>query len=175
MPKVYRVKTLLDKVFELEVLEKTRSIVVFKDRETGVLYKVSIKKANGDRYILNINGEDHIIYSNEELILVDSAPVLVRSITPVLIQEVKKEKKEEAKPVQVLEPGLVASPITGKIIDVKVKPGSSVKAGDTLLLLESMKMIIEVKSHVEGTVEEIYVEKGAPVNKGDRLVKIKTS
>ncbi|MEM4717292.1 MAG: biotin/lipoyl-containing protein [Desulfurococcaceae archaeon] len=175
MPRIYRVKTLFEKVFELEVLEKTRSIVVLRDRETGILYKVNIKKANGDRYILSINGEDHVVYANEELILIDSSPSLVRSITPLITQEIKKEKREEGKPVQVLEPGLITSPISGKIIDVKVNQGNVVKAGDTLLLLESMKMVIEVKSPMEGVVEKIYVEKGASVNKGDRLVKIKLS
>ena len=52
---------------------------------------------------------------------------------------------------------IVEVPLTGKIISVNVKPGDAVKEGDTLCLLESMKMENPILSPVDGTVTQIKV------------------
>ena len=48
-------------------------------------------------------------------------------------------------------------PLTGKIISVNVKPGDSIKEGDIICLLESMKMENPILAPVDGTVVEINV------------------
>ena len=58
----------------------------------------------------------------------------------------------------------------GTILDVKVKVGDEVKAGDTLLILEAMKLENEIKAPSNGKVLEIRVQKGATVNSKDVLV-----
>lgn len=176
MPKLYKVKTLLGTSLELEVIEKTRNLLILKDVNTGDLYKVLIKKADGGKYVLNVNGQDHIIYSSENDLLIDFSQPLVSEVRSELIQGPKKDKSDNIKSVQqIIEQGVLQSPISGRIVDIKVNPGSKVNVGDTVLLLESMKMIIEVKSHVAGVVEEVYVHQGKTVNKGDRLLKIRPS
>ena len=57
----------------------------------------------------------------------------------------------------------------GNILDVKVKPGDTVKAGDVLLVLEAMKMENEIMAPAAGTVAAVNVAKGATVNAGDVL------
>lgn len=64
----------------------------------------------------------------------------------------------------------VESPMQGTILDVKVKVGDEVKAGDTLLILEAMKLENEIKAPTNGKVLEIRVQKGASVNSKDVLV-----
>ncbi|MBU3818862.1 MAG: biotin/lipoyl-binding protein, partial [Candidatus Faecalibacterium intestinavium] len=64
----------------------------------------------------------------------------------------------------------VKAPMPGNILDVKVKPGDSVKAGDTLVILEAMKMENEIVAPQDGTVASINVNKGDTVNSGDVLV-----
>ena len=64
----------------------------------------------------------------------------------------------------------VESPMQGTILDVKVKVGDEVKAGDTLLILEAMKLENEIKAPSNGKVLEIRVQKGASVNSKDVLV-----
>ena len=64
----------------------------------------------------------------------------------------------------------VKAPMPGNILDVKVKPGASVKAGDALVVLEAMKMENEIVAPQDGTVATIDVNKGDVVNSGDTLV-----
>jgi glutaconyl-CoA decarboxylase len=66
--------------------------------------------------------------------------------------------------------GAVTAPMPGSINDVKVKAGDKVSAGDTLLILEAMKMENEITAPVSGTVKEVNVQKGQTVNNGDVLV-----
>ena len=58
----------------------------------------------------------------------------------------------------------------GSIFKVECKVGQSVKAGDVLIVLEAMKMEIEVSAPVDGTVKGIAVAVGATVNTDDLLV-----
>ncbi len=61
----------------------------------------------------------------------------------------------------------VEVPITGKIISVNVKPGDEVKEGDTLCLLESMKMENPILAPVGGIITKLEISVGQTVNAGD--------
>jgi biotin carboxyl carrier protein len=67
---------------------------------------------------------------------------------------------------------IVKSPMPGKIVGVKVKPGDKVVAGDVLVILEAMKMENEIMASLDGTVQEVKVSDGMNVNPGDVLVVI---
>jgi len=60
--------------------------------------------------------------------------------------------------------------ITGTVWKIEVKLGDTVEEGDTVLILESMKMEMPVESEDEGTVAEIRCEEGQAVSEGDTLV-----
>ncbi|MEM1641362.1 MAG: biotin/lipoyl-containing protein [Desulfurococcaceae archaeon] len=174
MPRVFKVRTTLGATVELELIEKTRDLIVFKDRRTGKLYKLRVERANDGKYIMNINGELYSVFSSElHGVYVNSEPLLVDSISYIDVVESKELKAEKPAGPRTAEPGLILSPITGKILEVKVKPGDKVSRGDVVLLMESMKMVIEVKSDLDGVVEEVYVSPGSAVKKGEKLVKIK--
>ena len=64
----------------------------------------------------------------------------------------------------------ICAPMPGNILDVKVKAGDSVKAGDTLLILEAMKMENEISAPQDGTIASVNVRKGDVVNSGDLLI-----
>lgn len=63
----------------------------------------------------------------------------------------------------------VASPMPGKILDVKANVGDAVKKGQVILILEAMKMESEVVAPEDGTVASIDVASGATVEAGDTL------
>jgi acetyl-CoA carboxylase biotin carboxyl carrier protein len=64
----------------------------------------------------------------------------------------------------------VAAHITGTVWKIEVKVGQQVNAGDTLVILESMKMEMPVEATEGGTVKEIRCKESQPVNEGDVLV-----
>lgn len=64
----------------------------------------------------------------------------------------------------------VAAHITGTVWKIEVKVGDTVKAGDTLVILESMKMEMPVESTEDGTVKEIRCKEAQAVNEGEVLV-----
>jgi acetyl-CoA carboxylase biotin carboxyl carrier protein len=64
----------------------------------------------------------------------------------------------------------VEAHITGTVWKIEVKVGDSVGEGDTVVILESMKMEMPVEAEDAGTVKEILCEEGQAVNEGDPLV-----
>jgi acetyl-CoA carboxylase biotin carboxyl carrier protein len=60
--------------------------------------------------------------------------------------------------------------ITGTVWKIEVAVGDTVEEGDTVLILESMKMEMPVEAEDEGTVKQILVEEGQAVSEGDTLV-----
>ena len=64
----------------------------------------------------------------------------------------------------------LTAPLPGKITHVAVRTGDTVAAGDTLLVIEAMKMENELKAGAPGTVAEVRVQAGQAVNAGDVLV-----
>ncbi len=64
----------------------------------------------------------------------------------------------------------VEAHITGTVWKVECSVGDTVEEGDTVVILESMKMEMPVETEDAGTVKEILCEEGQAVNEGDTLV-----
>ena len=60
--------------------------------------------------------------------------------------------------------------ITGTVWKIEVEVGDEVNEGDTVVILESMKMEMPVEAEDEGTVKEISVAEGQAVSEGDTLI-----
>ena len=60
--------------------------------------------------------------------------------------------------------------ITGTVWKIECEVGQAIDEGDTLVILESMKMEMPVEAEDAGTVAEILCEEGQAVNEGDALV-----
>ncbi|MDO4500482.1 MAG: DUF2118 domain-containing protein [Erysipelotrichaceae bacterium] len=64
----------------------------------------------------------------------------------------------------------ILAPIAGKVVDVKVNVGDMVKKGQTVAVIEAMKLENEIQSQFDGKVVEIKASKGAQVNNKDVLI-----
>ena len=69
-----------------------------------------------------------------------------------------------------LQAGGLVAPMPGKVIDLKVKVGSKVKKGDTLVILEAMKMEHQVKAIEDGKVSQVLIKKDDQLENGALLM-----
>ena len=96
----------------------------------------------------------------------------------VEVRDTNRAEAGKALKVQVREKadtndmGSVASPMSGEVIDVKAKPGTTVQAGETLVVLSAMKMETSVAAPCSGTIRHVAVIKGDQLEAGDLLVSI---
>ena len=73
-------------------------------------------------------------------------------------------------PEEKIVEGSLVAPMPGKVIDLKVKKGSKVKSGDTLVILEAMKMEQSIKASKDGVINEVFISKGDQVENGAVLM-----
>jgi biotin carboxyl carrier protein len=128
--------------------------------------RVEVAREEGNQLTLIVNNRPFVIMlESEERIRVNSetysVTVMDEQIQKLIKASPEKFHKKELA-VKAVMPGLV--------IDVTVKEGDSVKAGDALLVVEAMKMQNEVKTPREGVVKKILVQKGKTVNSGDTII-----
>lgn len=109
-----------------------------------------------------------------------AAPVVsALAAPPVLASPVASAAASPDLDVDV-ELAIVSSPIVGTFYRAPepnappfVQPGDQVKRGQTLCIIEAMKMMNNIDSEYEGTVVKVFVENGQPVQYGERLFAIK--
>ena len=79
-------------------------------------------------------------------------------------------KYRERKPVPVPNPAETRAFVPGAVLSVLVEPGQAVERGQPLLVVEAMKMHNTLMAAAAGTVDQVNVEQGTLVEKGDLLV-----
>ena len=100
---------------------------------------------------------------------------------PIVIVSEDEEKKEtsstpaiDKEEIEALaEIGDIRAPFNASVQKIEVKPADVVKPGDTVIILEAMKMQTPIEARVKGKVEKIFVKEGDQVNMGERLLLIR--
>ena len=67
-------------------------------------------------------------------------------------------------------PSHIFAPLPGMVTEIAVSPGTEVKAGDKLVIIEAMKMLTTISAQADGTIKDILVKKGVQVDSDDLLV-----
>ena len=82
---------------------------------------------------------------------------------------VASEKETESAPAPSGDKEILA-PIAGKVVDVKVNVGDKVSKGQTVAIIDAMKLETEIQSQFDGKVVDVKVNKGSNVNNKDVLI-----
>ena len=101
----------------------------------------------------------------------DIYQVTTRGLQTEVVVEPEKQRRRKSK--QKKEAGMITAPIPGVVMDLKAAEGDQVDANQVLVVLESMKMLMEFRAPFAGTVEKVLVSKGQSVEKGDGMVALK--
>ena len=137
----------------------------------GVDYDVEIVNVEGNIAQVNVNGIPFEVELKQPInpATMPHKPV-VTPPQPTVSAPVSKPEKPA---VNVPAGGTkVTAPLPGTITDVKVKVGDTVKDGDTVIVLEAMKMQNNIEAECNGTVTAVLVNKGDTVMEGDALITI---
>lgn len=121
------------------------------------------------KYNITVNGNTYEVYVEEADVAATAAPVFsAPAAAPAAAP------KPAAKPAANVAAGSAkaTAPMPGTILDVKVSVGQSVKKGDTLCVLEAMKMENDIPAPQDGVVASVNVQKGSTVAVGDVLVSL---
>ena len=133
----------------------------------GKQYDVTVTPKEGNLYYVTVNGATYEVEA--ENAPVAAAPVQAapapQSAAPAPAAEAPKAAPSGAGEK-------VNSPLPGVIIEVSVKEGQAVKAGQKVAVLEAMKMENEIAAPKDGTVTAIHVSKGDSVLEGAPVVTI---
>lgn len=132
----------------------------------GKEYQVAIGEADGKMLSVNVNGADYQV----EL---EHAPVAAPTAAPVTPAQTAAPAAAPApKSVPAGAAEKVSSPLPGVIVEVSVKEGQAVKAGQKVAVLEAMKMENEIPAPKDGTITAIHVNKGDSILEGAPVVSI---
>lgn len=131
---------------------------------------------NNKRYEVEVEKGDATIVSTTQIPLeaVESKNTgSLQAAATTVATKVNESPQQATEESSDMDGEVVKAPMAGVIMDIKVSVGSAVKIGDTLLLLEAMKMENDITAHVDGVVADIKVARGANVSAGDVLVVLK--
>ncbi len=139
----------------------------------GKVYEVDFESVSGQPvYSLIVNGRSHesYIYQGD-----DNWQVLLRGrLYPVTVEDEREKRLRAAAGGGVAETGEfhLRAPMPGLVVAISVTEGQSVKKGQVILILESMKMQNEIKAPRDGTIGRIRVKAGETVEQKQMLLSV---
>ena len=139
----------------------------YKYTINGNQYEVTIGDIEGTVATVNVNGEEYKVEWEPEAEPEKKKPVLGK---PAAAAADSSSSDEAA--ANVNTNNAVKAPLPGVITSIEVAVGDEVKAGDTLLVLEAMKMANNIEAEKDGKVTAICVTVGQSVMEDDALVVI---
>ena len=147
----------------------------------GKIYEVGVERA-GDRLTLIYEGKRHVItllpqQSQPKVSPSPSAPQTRSAVMPQVstVQAPAPTSTSTVAAAATAEldaAGALHAPMTGLIKEISVAPGHNVEQGQIVLIMEAMKMDIDVPSPASGVVAEVLVKAGDTVNAQQKLMVI---
>lgn len=143
----------------------------YKFKINGNDYNIAINSTTGNVADVTVNGVDYNVEIENEMPAVQAVPqAAAPAAKPAPTPVAAAPAPVVAKPAGEGRP--VTSPLPGVIIEVSVKEGDTVTAGQKVAVLEAMKMENEIQSDRAGVVTKINVAKGDSVLEGAAIVTI---
>ena len=160
------------------------------NKESGAEYKFSLKGEKCMEYnsndlepkieytedgfsMLSVNGVSYPVeiisnHQNVYELLVNGVSYSLSVESPFSLQRKKMLTSQASESTTIR----LKAPMPGKILEVMVKTGDAVKAGDTLLILEAMKMQNAILASTKGIIKKVLIKEGDTTSKSDLLIEL---
>lgn len=146
----------------------------YKFKINGNNYSVDINEVEGQEIKLEVNGTPYTVTVDKEMRAQRPRTTTIinnnNSAPRVSAAAGDVQRSSAPRPGSAAGGTKVTSPLPGTILDVFVNVGDQVKVGQTVVLLEAMKMENNIESDTEGTVTAVNVRKGDSVLEGEALI-----
>ncbi len=136
----------------------------------GDKYQVSLDRLSGYKFLFRLNessSEVDITRNNGTMsMFLDGKDMEIR-VEPYHLAELRKRAKTAG------DGGgdkYIKAPMPGLVLRAEIGPGDTIKKGDSLLIIEAMKMENIIKSSFGGKIKRLFVIAGQAVNKNDKLI-----
>lgn len=136
----------------------------YRYKINGNLYKVTVGDIEDNNVRVEVNGTPYTVELEKQNKPKIKPVVRTASTTPAA------PPAAVSRPASVGSKSGIKSPLPGVILEIKVKEGDTVKRGQTLLVLEAMKMENDIKADRDGKVTAIKVSKGESILEGTDLI-----
>lgn len=155
----------------------------------GTTYTVDVER-DGNELTLESSGETYqvTLLPDEGGVKKPSAAKALKKARPATATAPVKSAPAPAPPRSVAAPAAavpappppaaaasantLTAPLTGVVKEIKAAEGRKVKAGEVVIVMEAMKMDIDINAQASGTVQEVYVRQGDSVSANQQLMKI---
>ena len=134
----------------------------------GTTYEVTIGEMEENVVNVNVNGEDYRVEKEPE-------PEKPKPVVRPVAAAAAAPAPSKSSSARTFNEKVVKAPLPGVIVELKVNVGDTVKAGDTVVVLEAMKMANNLEAECSGKVAEILVQPGQTVMEDDVLIVIELS
>lgn len=139
----------------------------YKFKINGNEYNVEINSVEGNIADVTVNGASYKVEMDTPVAPAPAAAPATPATSAAAPAPAPAPAAAPAGPGKV-----ITSPLPGVIIEVSVKEGQAVKAGQKVAVIEAMKMENEIQASCDGTVTAVLVNKGDSVLEGAEIVKI---
>lgn len=139
----------------------------YKYTINGREYNVTVGDIEGTTATVNVNGTDYKVRLPEP-----AAPAVVKPVVAAAPAASPAAPATPAPKPAAAGAGVVAAPLPGVVLSIPVKVGDTVKAADTVIVLEAMKMENAIHAGRDGQITAINVNQGDSVLEGAALVTI---
>jgi len=116
------------------------------------IFEISAEQIDSERFIISIDGKNYVTLVRTSL--------QEKAVKLIELRTMAKHKLE------------VKAPMPGMVLKIKKQAGDEVVQGDSILILEAMKMENDLKAHISGKIRSINVKEGMAVEKGYSLFTI---
>ncbi len=142
----------------------------FKFKIDGAEYTANVEEKEDGKLTVTVNGKEYEV----EVPGHEAAQTKVKPIKPAApAAPAASPASAPAAPKKASGAGqAVTAPLPGTITSIEVKEGDQVKNGQTVIVMEAMKMANNITAECDGIVKAILVQQGAQVQSGDALIEI---
>ncbi len=159
--------------FVVTIGEKKKRIRLFNSEKAeidGKTYEYELSYLNGSNYLLTLGNK---VYEISYELLEDGLYSILlegknyETLIRTALQEKASTMLEQKSSAHKLTE--VKAPMPGMILKINKTPGDMVPKGDTVIILEAMKMENDIRSPLSGEIKEVFVREGSAVEKGAKL------